>query len=225
MSHELRTPLNAIIGFSELIGGELFGPLNAKYREYTSDIQASGEQLLGIISDILDLSKVEAGELDINEEDVSIPEIISVCELMIGSRAEKAGVEITTTLPDGLPLLRADPLRIKQVLLNLLHNAVKFTPEGGKVGVICEISDDDEVRLVVKDTGCGIAEENISLIFDKFGQVRDSHTHAHEGAGLGLAIVKSLIDLHEGSLSITSELDKGTTVVVSFPAERTIRSS
>jgi len=223
MSHELRTPLNAIIGFSEIIKGAMFGPLENKYQDYANDINASGEHLLGIIADILDLSKVETGELDIEEEEVDVVEAVAACKMMEGSRAEQAAVTLTTDMAADLPPLHADPLRLKQILLNLISNAIKFTPKGGKITVTGGTNGNGGVVLAVEDTGVGIARGDISKVLEKFGQVRDRHTHAHEGAGLGLVISKSLMELHDGKLEIESEVGKGTTVTVTFPPQRTIK--
>jgi len=223
MSHELRTPLNAIIGFSEMIKGAFFGPLESKYQDYAKDINSSGEHLLGIISDILDLSKVEAGELDIDEEEVDVIEMITACETMVIGRADEMGVSLAFDVAADLPPLYADPLRVKQILLNLLGNAIKFTPEGGRIKVTGGTIADGGLAIAVMDTGIGIDEEDISRVLEKFGQVRGGHTHAHEGAGLGLALAKTLMDLHDGALHIESEVGKGTTVTVTFPPERAKR--
>jgi len=217
MSHELRTPLNAIIGFSEMIKGGYFGPLESKYQEYAKDINDSGEHLLGIIADILDISKVETGELGIEKEEVDLAETAAACEMMVSDRAEEAGVTLTFDVAADLPLLHADPLRLKQVLLNLIGNSIKFTPVGGRIMVSGEIMGDGGLAMAVRDTGIGIAEEDIAIVLERFGQVRDGHTRAHKGAGLGLAVAKSLMQLHGGTLEIESELGKGTTVTVTFP--------
>jgi len=220
MSHELRTPLNAIIGFSEIIKGAMFGPLGSQYQDYASDINSSGEHLLGIISDILDISKVEAGELALDEEQVDVAEAVAACEMMVRGRAEKAGVNLEFDIDPNLPLLSADPLRLKQILMNLLGNSIKFTPEDGIIAITGAINDESGLMLRVKDTGIGIAKGDLATVLEKFGQVRGGHTHAHEGAGLGLAIAKLLVERHGGSLDIDSELGKGTTVIVTFPPER-----
>ena len=221
MSHELRTPLNAIIGFSGMIKGAMFGPLESKYQDYASDINASGEHLLGIIADILDISKVEAGALDIEEEEVDLAETAVACEMMVSGRVEEAGVTLTFDVAAELPSLHADPLRLKQILLNLIANAIKFTPQGGRITVTGETNGNGGVALVVRDTGVGITKEDIPKVLEKFGQIRDGHMHAHEGTGLGLALAKSLMERHGGTLVIESEVGKGTTVTVTFPPERT----
>jgi len=220
MSHELRTPLNAIIGFSEIIEMAMFGPLEGQYQEYAKDINSSGEHLLGIISDILDISKVETGELDIDEELINVEETAAACEVMVRSRAVDSGVTLTIELSTGLPLLNADPLRVKQILLNLIGNAIKFTPEGGLISVTGKVANSGGVALMVEDTGIGIDEEDIPTALEKFGQIRDGHTHAHEGAGIGLALSNLLMERHGGRLEIASEVGKGTIVTVIFPPER-----
>jgi len=222
MSHELRTPLNAIIGFSDMIKGAFFGPIETKYLEYATDINQSGNHLLGIVSDILDLSKVEAGELDIEKEEVDVAETVSACIKMVSNRHAVAGVTLTLDVEADLAPLFADPLRLKQVLLNLISNAIKFTPDGGQVTITGETNSDGGVALAVRDTGIGIAKEDIPMVVEKFGQIRDGHMQAHQGAGLGLALAKSLMDRHGGTLRIESEVGKGTTVTVSFPHERTV---
>jgi len=220
MSHELRTPLNAIIGFSEIIKGAIMGqPIKETYQDYAGDINASGEHLLGIISDILDISKVESGELDIEKEKVDLAETVTVCEMMVCSRADKAGVTLTFDMAENPPPLFADPLRLKQVLLNLIGNAIKFTPRGGQILVRSEIVDNGGVALAISDSGIGIAEEDIPKALEKFGQVRNGHTQAHEGAGLGLFLAKSLMIQHDGSLEIESTVGVGTTVTVTFPPQ------
>lgn len=221
MSHELRTPLNAIIGFSEMIKEAMLGPLQNKYQDYAKDINDSGLHLLRIISDILDLSKVESGEFFIKEEIISLVDVTAACDTMMRDRAKQASVPLTFRISNKLPLLYADPVRLKQILLNLIGNAIKFTPEGGQVTVTGKTNEDGGVVLEVRDTGIGIAKQDIPRVLEKFGQVREGHTHAHEGAGLGLALTKSLMEQHGGRLEISSELNIGTTVTVTFPPDRT----
>ncbi|MBT3786749.1 MAG: PAS domain S-box protein [Alphaproteobacteria bacterium] len=220
MSHEFRTPLNAIIGFSALIKGALLGPLDDKYQEYAGDINTAGEHLLEIVSDILDISKVEAGVLDIMEEEVDLTEITTSCGKLVRGRVDEAGVTLVFDMAADLPLIRVDSLRLTQILMNLVSNALKFTPQGGRITVTGNINHADCVALAVSDTGIGIAEEDIPKVLEKFGQVRSGHMHAHEGAGLGLALSKSLMEQHNGTLEIKSEVGKGTTVTATFPQER-----
>jgi hemerythrin-like metal-binding protein len=217
MSHELRTPLNAIIGFSEIIKDAMFGPLEGKYRNYGLDIHASGSHLLGVISDILDIAILEAGRLKIETSETDLREIVGVCKTIVQARAIAAGVQLKFDLDDDIPLIYADPLRLKQILINLLTNSVKFTPKGGSVTVHSERITNGGVRLSVTDTGIGIAEDDIPKALEKFGQVREGYTHAHEGAGLGLALSKSMMELHGGSLKINSEIGVATTVLLDFP--------
>ena len=226
MSHELRTPLNSVIGFSEMLEGEFFGPLGSnKNREYVADIRNSGEHLLKLISDILDVSRIEAGMLELEDEEVDIAEIVATSIVMTRTRADHAKVTILSKVPAEIPALRADPTRIKQILLNLLSNAIKFTPVGGKATVIVHEEDNGSLELRVADTGLGIEREFLDRIFEPFSQVADTMTRTKEGSGLGLSLTKSLTELHGGTLELASELGVGTTVTVRFPPERVIRQS
>jgi PAS domain S-box-containing protein len=225
MSHELRSPLNAIIGFSEIIKEELFGSLgNPKYREYVKDIRESGTHLLDVINDILDLSKVESGKLEICEEAVDIRSVIDTCRRLIRARADKAGLRLETDIQPDLPELYVDPLKIKQVLLNLLANAVKFTPEGGAVTTTARMNESGRFVLTVADTGIGIAPQDIDKAMSAFGQVDSSLARKYPGTGLGLPLSKALVELHGGTLALKSEVDVGTTVVVTLPAFRVVTS-
>lgn len=223
MSHELRTPLNSIIGFSETIRTETFGPLeNEKYLEYTGHIHASGTHLLSLITDILDLSKIEAGGAALEEENVDIRTALDSCIDMVSERARAAGIELRLDMPDDLPRVRADARHVKQVVLNLLSNSIKFTSAGGEVSVIAGINGNGVIAISVADNGLGIAANDIPIILEPFGQVGDSHTRGYQGTGLGLPLTRSLVELHGGELGIDSELGVGTTVSVQFPAQRTI---
>ena len=224
MSHELRTPLNSIIGFSEMLEGEFFGPLGSdKNREYAGDIKSSGTHLLRIISDILDVSKIEAGAVELDEKEIYIGETIDACVAMVKGRSIEAGVELSTNVPDDLPYLLADLTALKQILLNLLSNAIKFTPSGGKATVKALVDADGASVLKVVDTGIGIAAAEIPKVLEPFSQVGDIITRTHEGAGLGLSLAKSLTELHGGTLELESEVGVGTTATVRFPPDRTIR--
>ncbi len=223
MSHELRTPLNSIIGFSEIIMEGMFGPLENQYRQYGKNIHTSGEHLLNIIADILDISKVEAAALELIEEKVDLAKLTTACKIMVEGRATEAGVKLDFDLDENLPALYADPLRVKQILLNLIGNAIKFTPRGGKIRVTCKAVEGNGIRIWVEDTGIGIAADDIPGALEKFGQVRDGYMQAHEGAGLGLAVAVSLVKLHQGTLEIESNVGEGTTVIVSFPQERAVK--
>ncbi len=219
MSHELRTPLNAIIGFSEVISAALFGPLDARYRDYAQDIHGSGHHLLRIINDLLDLSKVEAGRLELRESPVPIALIFETCRRMVDDRAAVAGVSLDFQPTD--LAVSGDELRLEQVLLNLVSNAVKFTPTGGHVAVSAMLALSGEVVITVADTGIGMAPEDIPRALQPFGQVNNSLARPHGGTGLGLPLAQRLIELHGGTLTIDSELGKGTTVTVVLPVERT----
>jgi len=221
MSHELRTPLNAIIGFSEVIMGETFGPLGSeRYREYLRNIAESGTHLLGIINDILDMSKVESGEQKLHEAHIDIREIARSVLNLVRERAEKAGIECVADFPDDMPPMRADQRKLKQILINLLSNAVKFTPEGGRVTLkaLCGQSSGHVFQVI--DTGIGIAPEDIPKAMTPFRQVDSALNRKFEGTGLGLPLSKSLVELHDGSLDLESQVGVGTTVTVRFPADR-----
>ncbi len=221
MSHELRTPLNAIIGFSEIIASATFGPVGSpKYREYAKDINDSGLHLLAVITDILDLSKIEAGKLELHEETVHIAGTVDACLKLVSERALSAGLTLVTDIAQGLPPMRADERKLKQILINLLSNAVKFTPAGGTVTTRVWHRPGDGFVFQVADTGIGIAAENIPNVLSAFGQVDSTFARKVDGTGLGLPLTKSLVELHGGSLNLQSELGAGTTVTVRFPAER-----
>ena len=223
MSHELRTPLNTIIGFSELIKDGVYGPIgNPKYKEYSDDINKSGTHLLELINDILDISKIEIGELKLAEESMDIGETVKNSMMMLRERALKAKVSLTTEMCDGLALLHADQRRVKQIFLNLMSNAIKFTPPGGSVVLEAGLSEDGGMVIEIRDTGIGIAADEIPKVLEPFGQGGDVMTRAHEGTGLGLSLAKSLTEMHGGTLSIASELNIGTTVTVKFPPARTL---
>ncbi|MCZ4281270.1 HAMP domain-containing sensor histidine kinase [Kiloniella laminariae] len=221
MSHELRTPLNAIIGFSEMIKFEMLGKLDEpKYRDYAEDIYSSGTLLLEIINDILDMSKIEAGEVHLNEEIIDLREVIQSCCRIINGRAERNKITIGTRFQPDCPYLYCDNTRVRQVLLNLLSNAIKFTPSDGKIEIQVGVSPEQQLEIVVADNGIGIPEEKITEVLKPFIQV-DSHlTRQHEGTGLGLPLSKTLMELHGGSLLLESKLDEGTRVIMVFPTER-----
>ena len=224
MSHELRTPLNAILGFSEVIENEMFGPIGAKrYLEYVHDIHVSGELLLDLINDVLDLAKLEAGKLDLHEREISIYAVVEQCLTLLRGRAETAQVRLAAELPPGLPTLRADARALKQILLNLLSNAVKFTPEGGTVRARAGITARGTLRIAVSDTGIGMSAADIAVALTPFGQVDSQVARKHEGTGLGLPIARSLMRLHGGDLTIESAPGKGTTIAAEFPACRLLR--
>ncbi len=226
MSHELRTPLNAIIGFSEMMCLETFGPVGgAQYREYVRDIYDSGTHLLSLINDILDLSKVEAGKLELYEEPVDIAKAVISCLRIVKERAKENGIQLANRLGGDLPRLFADERAVKQIVLNLLSNAIKFTPVGGKGTVHAEIDEDGCFAISVTDTGIGIDADDIPKMFTPFSQVDDSLTRKQEGTGLGLPLVKSLVEKHGGTIELESELGRGTTATIRFPAGRTNKSA
>jgi PAS domain S-box-containing protein len=224
MSHEFRTPLNAIIGFASVMESESFGPLgSAKYGNYAQYIKQSGQHLLSLINDILDLSKVEAGAVELHEERIDVAAAAEDAIRLVRDRARKDGLTLTLDMPAGLPALWADARKLNQILFNLLTNAIKFTKAGGQITLAVRCDPADGYRFAVADTGIGIAPENIPLVLSKFGQVDSSLTRRHEGSGLGLPLTKSLAELHGGDCNVESEVDVGTTVTIRFPAERIVR--
>ena len=225
VSHELRTPLNAILGFSDILRRGVFGPLgSSRYESYATDIHQSGNHLLELINDILDISKIEARKANLDESEVALDEIARASHRIVVQRADAQGVRVSFELSPGLPALYADQRAIKQILINLLTNAVKFTPAGGRITVRMATTPQDEVRLEVSDTGVGMAPEEIPLALEPFGQTMSSRWVEQEGTGLGLALVKLLVEAHGGSFDLSSRLGEGTTAVAHFPAERTVRA-
>ena len=223
MSHELRTPLNAILGFSEVMKSEVFGEhAIPAYKEYSADIHNSGVHLLGLINEILDLSRIEAGRYELNEESISLTAIVEDCHHLLKLRAANRGITIHDVFESDLPRLWADERAVRQVCLNLLSNAIKFTPQGGEIWLKVGWTASGGQYMSVKDTGPGIPEEEIPVVLASFGQGSNSIKSAEQGAGLGLPIAKSLIDLHGGSFTLKSKLRIGTEVVVTFPPERVV---
>lgn len=225
MSHELRTPLNAILGFSEVMKGELFGPHAVPaYKEYSGDIHSSGEHLLMLINEILDLSRVEAGRYDLREESVDLQGIIDECRHLMTLRARKKDITITQTMATALPRLWADERAVRQVALNLLSNAIKFTPPGGSVTIKAGWSEERGQFFSIADTGQGIPENEIPVVMSSFGRGTLAQKTAEEGTGLGLPIVKGLVDLHGGTFTLQSRVREGTEVTVTFPPERVMNA-
>jgi two-component system cell cycle sensor histidine kinase PleC len=221
MSHELRTPLNAILGFSEVMKGEVLGPHSTPtYKEYASDIHASGQHLLNLINEILDLSRIEAGRYELNEEAVNLMHMAEESRHLLKMRASKRGIKVHEQFEPNLPKIWADERAVRQVCLNLLSNAIKFTPQGGEVWVKVGWTASGGQYLAVRDTGTGISEEELPIALSPFGQGSNAIKSAEQGAGLGLPIVKGLVELHGGSFTLRSKLREGTEVVVTFPAER-----
>jgi two-component system cell cycle sensor histidine kinase PleC len=221
MSHELRTPLNAINGFSEIMAGEMFGPLgDERYKGYAVDILNSGQHLLALINDILDMAKIEAGKMTLHYEAVDLSEICQDAIRLMRGRAQECGLKLNMDAPD-LPEIEADYRALKQVLLNLISNAVKFTPEGGSITVRLSPAEGG-VQIAVTDTGIGIAPEDLARLAQPFEQVEGQHSKTTQGTGLGLALTKSLIEMHHGEMKLESEPGKGTTVSFTVPARRPV---
>jgi len=222
MSHELRTPLNAVIGFSEILRHELYGRLgDERYQQYAADIHRSGTHLLDIINDILDLSKAEALGFELNEESTEIAGLVNGCVAMMAQRALETGIEIEVIVPPSLPQLSADARKLKQVLLNLLSNALKFTPSGGRVQIMAARLPEG-LRLEVSDTGVGIAPQDIPTALAPFGQIDNAFSRSHSGTGLGLPLSKRFVEAHGGQLEIISAPGEGTTVRIDLPNARLI---
>ena len=221
MSHELRTPLNAVIGFSQIMMSETLGPIgSAQYRDYAKDIHDSGVHLLEIINDILDLSKAEAGKLELDEDWVDVRDAVAAACRLIGPRAERAQLSVIARIPPNLPPLWADERKLKQILLNLVSNSVKFTPAGGRVEVSASLDTPEGLSILVQDTGIGIPSGELERVLEPFVQVENSLTRSYQGSGLGLPLAAKMTELHGGKLSIASQLGRGTLVRLAFPAER-----
>src|SRR5262245_27153602 len=221
MSHELRTPLNAILGFSEVVKTEIFGPHAVPaYKDYAADIHSSGVHLLGLINEILDLSRIEAGRYELNEEPVSLTQVVGECSHLLQMRARSRNLTVHQVFEAAMPRLWADERAVRQICLNLLSNAIKFTPQGGEIWLKAGWTASGGQYLSVKDTGPGIPEEEIPIVLASFGQGSNSIKSAEQGAGLGLPIAKNLVDLHGGTFALKSKLRIGTEVIVTFPPER-----
>jgi two-component system cell cycle sensor histidine kinase PleC len=221
MSHELRTPLNAILGFSEVMKSEIFGPHAVEvYKDYSADIHNSGVHLLNLINEILDLSRIEAGRYELNEEPVSLVHVVADCHHLLKLRASSRGITIHEVFEQDMPKLWGDERATRQVVLNLLSNSIKFTPPGGEIWLKVGWTASGGQYLSVKDTGSGIAEDEIPVVLASFGQGSNSIKSAEQGAGLGLPIAKSLIDMHGGTFTLKSKLRVGTEVIVTYPPER-----
>ena len=223
VSHELRTPLNAIIGFSEVLGERMFGELNAKQAEYIDDIHGSGKHLLALINDILNLSKIEAGRMELDLSTFDLRELLQKTVGLMRERANQHGISLMLNLQPEVDEWVADERKLKQIMLNLLSNAVKFTPNGGKV-VVTAIRTDGAVQISVADSGVGIAEDHLGLIFEEFRQVGNDHVRKSEGTGLGLALTKRFVELQGGTLIVQSELGKGSTFTFALP-ERALETA
>jgi two-component system, cell cycle sensor histidine kinase PleC len=225
MSHELRTPLNAIVGFSEVMKGELFGAHTVdSYKEYSSDIHASGQHLLTLINEILDLSRIEAGHFELKEEAVALAHIASTCRRLLRLRARKRIITIEQAVEPDLPRVWVDEQAIRQVILNVLSNAIKFTPQGGTIKIRIGRTTSGGQFVAVRDSGPGIPEDEIPIVMSYFGRGSHAQTHAAEGSGLGLPIAKGLVELHGGTVTLNSKLREGTEVTVIFPPSRIRRA-
>ena len=222
MSHELRTPLNAIMGFSEIMKEEHLGPVhNARYLSYAGDIHSSGRYLLGIINDILDLSKIEAGKMSLeNAEEFSLRQSLEGSMGMMSTLGEKYDVRLIGELPPPHVRLLAVERMIRQIMINILGNAIKFTPAGGSVTISCADTDHGGYAVIVQDTGIGMTEKEVEQALTPFGQVQNKLTAKHNGTGLGLPLAKAMLELHGGTLAISSLAGHGTRIVLNFPASR-----
>jgi len=225
MSHELRTPLNAILGFSEVMQGELFGPHAVpQYKEYSNDIHSSGEHLLSLINEVLDLSRIEAGRYTLNEEAIDLAGLVEDCRHMLDIRAKKRDLKIKDTYEPHLPRLWADERAIRQVVLNLLSNAIKFTPQGSEITIKVGWTSRGGQYVSIRDNGAGIPEDEIPLVLETFGRGSQAMKSAEPGTGLGLPIVKGLVELHGGNFVLRSKVREGTEVIATFPPQRVMQA-
>ena len=224
MSHELRTPLNAIIGFSELMKNETFGAVgNDKYKEYLGDIHMSAEHLLDIINEVLDMSKIEAGRIELLEDDFDVHDMIVSVSRMLSSRVFSSNIEIVRDISDDVLVVNADYRLIRQVVINLMSNAIKFSPQGSQIRVSTEFLEGGDLQIAIKDEGQGISEEKISIALEPFGQVNDTPEKrivGQQGTGLGLPLAKAMVELHGGAFELESELGVGTSVRFTIPVAR-----
>lgn len=223
MSHELRSPLNAIMGFAELIRDEVFGKVKPEYQEYAGNIYESGAHLLELINEILEMARVEAGKATLDERVVDVRNAIEASLRLVSVRAEAECIRLATEIESPLPTLYVDERKLRQILINLLTNAIKFTPKGGLVTTVARVTMNGDFVLIVRDTGVGIAPENIEKVLEPFGQVSNAFASKNQGTGLGLPLTNSFAQLHGGRLKIESTPGKGTSVTITFPAERVIR--
>lgn len=224
MSHELRTPLNAIIGFSEMIFGETFGPLgHNKYKEYLGDIVSSARHLLEIINEVLDMSKIEAGKIELDESEMHIGELVNSVARMMDSKAFASDLTIDVQIPDELPTIKADIRLMRQVFINLINNALKFSKQGDTIAVSAEMLENQTLKLLVEDHGYGIPKEKIKHVMQPFGQVVEHAEQQHDrGTGLGLPLAKAMVELHGGELRLESDVGQGTKIYIYLPSSRII---
>jgi signal transduction histidine kinase len=223
MSHELRTPLNAIIGFAELIRAESMGPVgNWTYCDYAKDIHDSGHHLLSLINDVLDLSKIEADRMVLDEETVDLNTVVATCIRMSRTQATRGGVTLTADIARNATLVRGEHRRLMQVVLNLVSNAIKYTKQGGSVTITTIKRPDGSLELSVRDTGCGIDQQDLAIVMQPFGQIDNPYNRINQGTGLGLPLARRLVELHDGALWLESRVGVGTTATVMLPADRVI---
>ncbi len=221
MSHELRTPLNAILGFSEVLKDEILGPMGSeRYIQYASDIHDSGTHLLEVINGVLDIAKIESGEQDLDERSVDIGEMVDSCIRLAVADRKTSGLQVKTDVPENLPHVRVDALKIKQVLINLLSNAIKFTGDGGDIAIEARQLRSKDIELTVRDSGIGMSQRDIPVALSVFGQIDSSMSRRYQGTGLGLPLVKALVESHGGRLNIDSAVGQGTTVSFTIPGRR-----
>ena len=225
MSHELHTPLSSIIGFAEMMDQEVLGAVPASYKEYAKNIVESGRQLLGIVSDVLDMSQIENGKYQLVESEIDLGETLTGIFRLVQGRAAQAGLYLQARLPKDLPRLKADAKAFKQIVVNLLSNAIKFTNAGGRIFVLPALTPEGVLTIRVVDTGTGIKESDLARIQQPFERAGEAMTRAQSGAGLGLSLVKALIGLHGGTLQLQSKVGVGTVATVSFPRWRLVGSS
>jgi len=219
MSHELRTPLNAILGFSEIIKSAAFGPIGSNYREYAGDIHSSGAHLLSLINEVLDLSKLEAGQFELVEQHVNLVDLVESSTRFVEPQAQKGRVGLSHSIEPAVSLIRADERRMRQILINILANAVKFTPPGGQVGLAVRRTGKG-LLIQISDTGIGIPADKIEMAMEPFSQVEAGANRQYQGTGLGLPLAKRLVELHGGTLSLESEVSRGTVVSILLPPDR-----
>lgn len=222
VTHELRTPLNAVVGFADLVRQEPYGELGSpKYVEYLTDIRATSAHMLDLVNDLLDVAKIEAGQVEMRESWSSVPLILDDCRRLIQGQAEANGIDIVIETPPDLPGLYCDPGRVRQIVVNLLSNAVKFTPKRGHITLAARRDRVGGIVIRVSDTGIGIPQDALDDVFEPYIQIRGNHlTKGQQGSGLGLSLVRILADLHQASLGIESVESRGTTVTVRFPPTR-----
>lgn len=226
ISHELRTPLNAVIGFSQVMRNEMLGPLgSARYREYAAGIEESGQHLLRLIDDIMDVSQIESGRVDLREEQIHPSELVESVARLIRPKADSNRVLLFVQPTADLPELLVDARRVKQILLNLLSNAVKYTPAGGRVELRCRIAESGDFVIEVTDTGIGIRPGDIDRVLRPLDRGESSYTRSYDGPGLGLPIARGLVELHGGSLTLDSVPNNGTTIIVRLPATRVVKAA